>query len=241
MTARRPGAPRSAGRPVPASRGRRGERARSATGSRPGSASSRPAAASRPRSSARPDPAEETDGPVITITRRALILIAVIVVALATLVPTVNSYVAQRQQLAELQDKVSQQQEDKKDLQAQVNRWDDPNYVAAQARERLLYAMPGETQYRLMDSSGQDVPLTSAQQEQATKDKGDWFTTLWSSVEGASRADGASTSVPPADGHSGDPEAPGTGKHDGEGGSSSDGGGKPQQHDQVDQNGQDPQ
>lgn len=224
MTARRPGAPRSAGRPVAASGGRRGDRARTSGDRRPGSASSRPASASRPRSVPRgTDPADEPDGPVITITRRALILIAVVVVALATLVPTLNTYVAQRQQLASLQDQVSDQQDEVSDLQAQVDRWGDPNYVAAQARERLLFAMPGETQYRLMDSSGNDVPLTEAQQKQADASSGDWFTTLWSSVEGASRADPGTTSVSPADGRADDPQAPGTGKNNGS--DASDGGG----------------
>jgi cell division protein FtsB len=170
------------------------------------------------------DPADEPDGPVITITRRALILIAVIVVALATLVPTLNTFIAQRQQLASLQEQVSDQKDEVANLQEQVDRWDDPNYVAAQARERLLFAMPGETQYRLMDSSGNDVPLTEAQQKQAEASSGDWFTTLWSSVEGASRADPGTTAVSPADGTADDPQAPGTGRHD-DGGAASDGGG----------------
>lgn len=179
------------------------------------------------------DPADEPDGPVITITRRALILIAVIVVALATLVPTLNTFIAQRQQLASLQDQVSGQQDEVADLQAQVDRWDDPNYVAAQARERLLYAMPGETQYRLMDSSGNDVPLTEAQQKQAEASSGDWYTTLWSSVEGASRADPGTTSVSPADGRADDPQAPGTGKNNGSG--ASDAGGSDSPSDQDDE------
>ncbi|MDN5600745.1 MAG: septum formation initiator family protein, partial [Brachybacterium sp.] len=51
----------------------------------------------------------------------------------------------------------------------------------------LLFAMPGETQYRLTDTSGQDVPLTEAERaEEAAKD-GEWFSVLWESVEGSSR------------------------------------------------------
>ncbi|MDO5661839.1 MAG: septum formation initiator family protein [Brachybacterium sp.] len=111
---------------------------------------------------------------------------AVIVVSLAALVPTLNAYVTQHQELTALQQQVEQQRSDVQDLEAEVARWDDPTFVAAQARERLLFAMPGETQYRLTDTTGADVPLTEDQQqaEQATRD--DWFTTLWGSVEGAS-------------------------------------------------------
>lgn len=109
------------------------------------------------------------------------------VVALAALVPTVNSYVAQRQQLAQLRAQVAQQEQDVEALRAQVARWDDPAYVAAQARERLLFAMPGETQYRLTDTSGRDVPLTEEQQSAAAAEQGEWYSTLWTSVEGSSR------------------------------------------------------
>ncbi|MGO2559671.1 FtsB family cell division protein [Brachybacterium sp.] len=193
MSSRRPGAPRSTRRPVSASGGRRsGAR----TTSRPAAGTSRsgaskssrtrgPAAASRP--AATPRSTAEEEGPGITITRRTLALVALVVIALAALVPTVNTYVAQRQNLSELETQVSQQEQQVEALREQVARWEDPAYVAARARERLLFAMPGETQYRLTDTSGQDVPLTEAERaEEAAKD-GEWFSVLWESVEGSSR------------------------------------------------------
>lgn len=109
------------------------------------------------------------------------------VVALAALVPTVNSYVSQRQQLADLRSQVSQQEQQVENLRTQVGRWEDPAYVAARARERLLFAMPGETQYRLTDTSGRDVPLTEAEQAAEEAKEGEWFSVLWESVEGSSR------------------------------------------------------
>lgn len=193
MSSRRPGAPRSTRRPVTASGGRRpGARSASrpaATASRTGSARSTrsrgPAAASRPSGGTASAP--ETDGPALTITRRALALVALVVIALAALVPTVNTYVAQRQKVAELRAEVSQQEQQVEDLRDQVARWEDPTYVAARARERLLFAMPGETQYRLTDTSGRDVPLTEAQRAEEEAKEGAWFSVLWESVEGASR------------------------------------------------------
>ena len=192
MSSRRPGAPRSTRRPVPASGGRRsGAR----TTSRPAAAAGRagtskasrtrgPAAASRPAAARR---SPEEDGPGITITRRTLALVALVVVALAALVPTVNTYVAQRQKLGELQAQVDRQEQQVDSLREQVARWEDPAYVAARARERLLFAMPGETQYRLTDTSGRDVPLTEAEQAQEAAKEGEWFSVLWESVEGSSR------------------------------------------------------
>src|SRR5699024_5043800 len=121
------------------------------------------------------------------ITRRTLVLVTLVVIALAALVPTVNSYVAQRQQLAELRSEVDQQGQEVEDLRQQVARWEDPAYVTARARERLLFAMPGETQYRLTDTSGRDVPLTEAEQAAEEAAEGEWFSSLWNSVEGSSR------------------------------------------------------
>ena len=193
MTSRRPGAPRSARRPVSASGTRRGS---GRPASRPAAPASRggpsrrtstrgPAAASRPRSTSARTTAQ--DGPGITITRRTLVLVTLVVVALAALVPTVNSYVAQRQQLAELRSQVEGQEQEVEDLRQQVDRWEDPAYVTARARERLLFAMPGETQYRLTDTSGRDVPLTEAERAQEEAKDGEWFSVLWESLEGSSR------------------------------------------------------
>lgn len=123
----------------------------------------------------------------MTITRRALALVALVVIALAALVPTVNSYVAQRQQLSDLRAQVGRQESDVESLREEVARWEDPAFVAARARERLLFAMPGETQYRLTDTSGHDVPLTEAERAAEQAQKGEWFSTLWKSVEGSSR------------------------------------------------------
>jgi type II secretory pathway pseudopilin PulG len=131
----------------------------------------------------------------VTVTRRTLFLIVLVVLALATLVPTINTYVAQQQQLHALQDQVSGQEAEIEDLQAQV-------------RERLLFAMPGETQYRLMDASGADVPLTAAEQESLEKaQEADWFTALWDGVEGADRAQDVDSAIPPADGSSSDDDS----------------------------------
>ncbi|WP_246956760.1 septum formation initiator family protein [Brachybacterium sp. Marseille-Q7125] len=207
MSSRRPGAPRPARRPVGASGQRRfaprtgstpsgtsragstsrSGSTRSGARSRPSTSARRrgPAAAARPARTSPRGPEQEAPG--ITITRRTLALVALVVVALAALVPTVNSYVTQRQQLSELEAEVAAKEREVEDLRAQVARWEDPAYVAARARERLLFAMPGETQYRLTDTSGRDVPLTAAQQAEEQRADAEWFTLLWESVEGSSR------------------------------------------------------
>lgn len=139
------------------------------------------------------------EGLIPGLTKRGLALIAVTVLSLSALLPTVNSYIAQRQQLQALQTEVSQQKNDVESLQAEVDKWDDPTYVAAQARERLLFAMPGETQYRLTDTSGKELPMTQDQRRAQEAARKDWYTTLWGSVEGASVLRPADVPETPAD------------------------------------------
>lgn len=127
------------------------------------------------------------------LTTRSLVLLGITVIALVALVPTINAYVTQQQQLSRMQSQVALEEERVSDLEAEVARWEDPTFVASQARERLLFAMPGETQYRLTDSSGNEVPMTEAQQAEARTSQPSWFGSLWESLVASSQAS------PPAD------------------------------------------
>lgn len=104
------------------------------------------------------------------------------------LVPTVNGYVMQQQRLSTLRAQVAQQEREVEGLEAQVARWEDPTFVSAQARERLLFAYPGETQYRLTDSSGAEVPQTTQAAQAEQRAKTARFGTMWDSLVAASQA-----------------------------------------------------
>lgn len=126
--------------------------------------------------------------PIAGLTGRSLVLLAITLIALVALVPTVNGYVMQQQRLSNLRDQVAEQEREVEGLEAEVARWQDPTFVSAQARERLLFAYPGETQYRLTDSSGADVPQTEQAVQEEQRAKTAWFGTLWDSLVAASHA-----------------------------------------------------
>ncbi len=88
-----------------------------------------------------------------------VIMLGLVVLAAFVLVPTIGTYVAQRQQLAALQQSVQATREQVEQLEAQRERWRDPAYITAQARERLYYVRPGEVVY-LVDNDLEvvDVP-----------------------------------------------------------------------------------
>jgi cell division protein FtsB len=92
-----------------------------------------------------------------------VIMLGLVVLAAFVLVPTIGTYVDQRQQIAALRAAVEVSREDVADLEAQRDRWTDPAYITTQARERLYYVKPGEVVY-LVDN---DLPPALVPQEQA--------------------------------------------------------------------------
>lgn len=118
------------------------------------------------------------------------IMLGLVVLAVFVLVPTVGTYIDQRQQIAALHEQVAVTTEQVEDLQAERERWADPAYVTAQARERLYYVTPGEVVY-LVDN---DLPDTAipADRAPAPEEVGetttDWMSQLVRSVAGAGLA-----------------------------------------------------
>jgi cell division protein FtsB len=92
-----------------------------------------------------------------------MIMLGLVVLAAFVLVPTIGTYIDQRQQITALEAAVEVSREEVADLQAQRERWTDPAYITTQARERLYYVRPGEVVY-LVDN---DLPPELAPQEQA--------------------------------------------------------------------------
>lgn len=92
-----------------------------------------------------------------------VIMMGLVVLAAFVLVPTIGTYVDQRQQIAALQASVEVSRQDVADLEAQRDRWTDPAYITTQARERLYYVRPGEVVYLVDD----DLPPALIPQEQA--------------------------------------------------------------------------
>lgn len=127
-----------------------------------------------------------------TITTRTLVLSAVILLVFVLLVPTAREYAKQTAQLDALHAELAAAQEQKAQGEADLERWQDPAYVKAQARERLGYVMPGERAYRVIDPSDAVPDGVSPLTGQAVHpgvvqgvpgDQGAWYEKAWTSVE----------------------------------------------------------
>jgi cell division protein FtsB len=90
-----------------------------------------------------------------------LALLAVILIGVFTLAPSVQIWYEQRQKIADYQTQVEQAKENLAGMQEERLRWDDEVYIRAQARDRLYFVMPGEVSFLVMDAEGIDVSDTS--------------------------------------------------------------------------------
>lgn len=78
-------------------------------------------------------------------------VLLLIVGALIVLAPSLRILVEQQQEIAALEQRVEQQQAVVDELQTDIDRWKDPAYIEAQARDRLLYVYPGDITYLIVD------------------------------------------------------------------------------------------
>jgi cell division protein FtsB len=200
----RPGAGRTAAGRVGAARASRVTGGRSGRG-----ASTRPASRSVAGASAR-DTGAAAEAPVRIprmFTVRAMVLFVVLMLAFVLLFPTVRAHLAQQAENRQLAGEVAAARERTEDLDAELDRWDDPAYVAAQARERLGFVRPGETAYRVVDPEIVPDPtepsVPAAGSGPALVPEGTtapWYTTIWESVRVAGEAKVADPAAGPAAG-----------------------------------------
>ncbi|GAA4491211.1 septum formation initiator family protein [Microbacterium panaciterrae] len=119
-----------------------------------------------------------------------VIMLSLVVLGAWVLVPTLGTYLDQKQKISALEHSVQVTQQKIDDLKAERARWNDPAYITAQARERLFYVKPGEVVY-LIDN---DIAAAAQPKDQApVSDKpqersSDWAAQLLRSVTGAGLA-----------------------------------------------------
>ena len=124
-----------------------------------------------------PVPAKAFSGRMLAL---ALVMIAITIM----LAPSVKIFLEKRAEIAALEADISAKQAKQTDLKRQVSRWQDPNYVKQQARDRINMVMPGETGYWVF---GSDLPAgtTGAGAAAGTAtDPADlpWVDSLWDSI-----------------------------------------------------------
>jgi cell division protein FtsB len=140
------------------------------SGSRPASAR-RPATTGAARRTAPPEPRRRSG----RATALGLVLLALM---LAYAYP-VRLYLAQQAQIQQIQTSQDAQRAEIRDLKNLSNQWNDPAFIAAQARARFLMVAPGSKTYIV-----QAAPVPPPTPKSTAKNQ-PWYGQLWSSVRSA--------------------------------------------------------
>lgn len=164
-----------------------------ASGPGRGGGSRRPAPAARPRS----EPTTTAASPPRALSRRAAVVAVLLLVVAAAMAPALRDFVNQQADMAALQDEVAEREARVAALTDQLERWEDPAFVAAQARQRFGFVMPGEVGYVVLDEPVVEAeaadPSAAAASEAAKTDRA-WFGSLYDSL--AQAGDGTSGQAP---------------------------------------------
>lgn len=119
----------------------------------------------------------------------ALSSLLLIVAALVVLAPSLRTFVEQQQQIAALEESVRLAEERVDGLESEIDRWSDPAYIEAQARDRLYYVYPGDITFLVIgdDAVAQQGGLPISDEIQTTQV--DWVRALLSTVYEAGLTD----------------------------------------------------
>jgi hypothetical protein len=124
------------------------------------------------------------------ITQRAVALLVVVGLLVLSYVGTMRIYLDQQNDMATARTQIAERQATIAQLEDELSRWNDPDYIKTQARERLGWVMPGE----VGSIQGNNDPVNQA-----------WYEKIWSSVQAADQpvvvaptSTPAATVTPPA-------------------------------------------
>ena len=139
--------------------------------------------AQRPESGSGTDDEEQQPVPAKAFSGRMLALAVVMIAITIMLAPTVKIFFDKKAEIDALNADIAAREAEGDVLRQQVSRWQDPNYVKQQARDRINMVMPGETGYWVF---GSDLPAgeSSGQAGAAAQDPADlpWVDSLWESI-----------------------------------------------------------
>lgn len=165
---------------------------KAAPGATPGRGSGpRPASARSAAGAQRVDVREWASG--IRLSAFSVIMLSLVVLGAWVLVPTLGTFIDQRQKIAALEASVQVSEDEIAALEKERERWQDPAYITTQARERLYYVKPGEVVY-LIDNDLDPAALPQEQEpvsDTLEEKPADWMSQLLRTITSSGLADTA--------------------------------------------------
>jgi cell division protein FtsB len=116
---------------------------------------------------------------------RALAFIVILFVLTLAIAPPVKHYFTQRAQINSLESQLSADNVALQKAREELLRWQDPEYIKSQARERLHFVLPGERQYIVVDGSTPSTQENTTEIASALTDGQPWYSRLIASISEA--------------------------------------------------------
>lgn len=125
----------------------------------------------------------------------SVLMMALLVLGVVVLAPNLSAYIEQRQQIAELNARVTEDQATVDRLSTERERWNDKTFVMTQARERFFYVNPGEVSFLVINDldaavlADVDEPVS----DELTTTDADWTRSLLASLLSSAYAEEVTT------------------------------------------------
>ena len=123
-----------------------------------------------------------------SLTARAIAFTVVLLILTISYASSLRIYFAQASDIAATKAEIADRQQRIVELEGELAKWQDEEYVKTQARQRLGWVVPGETGYKVVDSEGRPLGGGAEITGEATAvaEPGDaWWAKLWGSVAAA--------------------------------------------------------
>jgi len=120
------------------------------------------------------------------LTSRAAIVVLVLAVLAVSYASSLRAYLQQRSNINALEAQIAQREDKIDDLRDEKKRWDDPAYVAQQARARFGYVAKGETPFVVVDADGKPLDVSAELGDPAKvadPDRRTWYDDAWDSMK----------------------------------------------------------
>lgn len=111
-----------------------------------------------------------------------LLIVALVIGGALIISPTLSTFVQQQREIAELRASVELHRETVSEADSERLKWKDPVYVRSQARDRLFYVMPGETQLSVIDDVVIPAEVTEETSAELTRIDRNWAHALIGSM-----------------------------------------------------------
>jgi len=113
---------------------------------------------------------------------RVLALSAILFLLALTIAPPVKHYFTQRAQISALKSQLAADNSALQKAREELMLWQDPEFIKAQARERLHFVLPGERQYIVINDSTTDTNNGTTKIASAPTDGQPWYVRLIASI-----------------------------------------------------------